>query len=123
MSYRFKPGQQVTYNGPSTGGLHPGIEVEICRQGSTSDYYIVKVVGTYTTATYMVKDVDLANTYNPYAYDGYMGLDEQLPFGYNEDVVKKRIEQGECAACGKKREMSMFGLLDCSCSPPLPARW
>ena len=123
MSYRFKPGQQVIYNGTTTSGLYPGIEVEVVRQGSTNDYYIVKVVGTYTTATYMVKDAELGNQYNPYAYDGYMGLDEQLPFGYNEDVVKKRIEQGECAACGKKREMSIHGLLDCSCSPPSQARW
>lgn len=131
MSYRFKIGQQVTYNGPSQGGmLTSGDEVEIVRLGSDTTYYIVKLVGTFTTQTWIVKDSDLGNTNSyqlPIGLDyadalSYTGIDSDASVGY-DDLIEKRKANGECTACGKKRPMSMFGLEDCSCTPQPQARW
>lgn len=125
MSYRFNIGTQVTYRGPSQGGhLGTGNLVEIVRLGSDPSYYIVKRANSIITDTWIVKDTDLEPTYSlPYQYYIYDGVDNSASSSYTDDLKVKRKANGECESCGKKREMSMFGLSDCSCSPPPPARW
>lgn len=125
MSYRFNVGDVIKYRGPSQGGiLAPGDDVEVLRLGADPSYYIVKLAGSFTTHTWMVKDADLEPTYSlPYQYSIYdTPVDSAATSSYDE-LIEKRKANGECTACGKKREMSMFGLSDCSCSPPPPARW
>lgn len=124
-AYRFNIGTQVTYRGPSQSShLGTGNLVEIVRLGSDPSYYIVKRANSIITDTWIVKDTDLEPTYSlPYQYSIYDGVDNSASSSYTDDLKVKRKANGECESCGKKREMSMFGLSDCSCSPPLPARW
>lgn len=134
-NYRFNIGDIVRYRGPSRGGvLAPGDEVEIVRQGSDPSYYIIKIFGSFTNNTWSAADDELepskSRTYDP-VYNYYVGDYPQLPLGldsspvpdYLESTKKERKERGECVTCGKRLEMSFHGLLDCSCTPQLPARW
>lgn len=134
MSYRFKVGDVIKYRGPSKGGiLAPGDDVEIVRCGADPSYYIVKLAGSFTTHTWMVKDTDLeapqklpwSHTYS--MFDDHVAYSDtpvdSAPTSSYDELIEKRKANGECTACGKKREMSFHGLLDCSCSPPPPARW
>ena len=135
LKYRFNVGDVARYKGPSRGGvLAPGDEVEIVRQGSDPSYYIIKLFGSFTNNTWSAADDEL-ETIKGYdaAYKYYVGdYPAQLPLGldsssvpdYLENIKKERKERGECQNCGKKREMSIHGLLPCSsCEQPLPVRW
>lgn len=123
MSSRFKAGDVVYYTGPTVGTLNPHTLVEVVGPAIGTDVWSVRVTGYYNTTTYTVKESYLSAG-DPYVGD-YYPVDNYLPYGHNDtdELRKKRKENGECEKCGKKREVSVFGLLDCSCSPSLPQRW
>lgn len=133
-AYRFNIGTQVTYRGPSQSGhLGTGNLVEIVRLGSDPSYYIVKRANSIITDTWIVKDTDLEDTRKlPWSHT-YTMFDDHVAYGDTpvdnspntsyDDLIEKRKANGECTACGKRLEMSFHGLLDCLCTPQLPARW
>lgn len=134
MNYAFNVGDTATYHGPPLGGiLAPADVVEIVRQAGDPSYYVVKIFGSFAAYTFMVQANYLKSHVhgNVSQYTGdydISGLDSQLPLGYSnstsEETKQKRKEAGECETCGRKRDVSIHGLLPCSsCEQPLPARW
>lgn len=118
MSGAFKVGDLVTYLGPSQGGILAPLDVvEVVSFNPLSDLYQLKIPHN-STYTFFAPERDL-RSYQLTLYRGGdysdFTLDSASDTGYH---AKERKEAGECVRCGKKRDMSIHGLLDCKfCAP------
>lgn len=100
--------------------LAPGDAVEVIEDLNPG--YRIKLSSPWHGAIFTCADADLYQFELP----GFDALDTTNSSSYDVSSSEKlaRKAGGRCETCGKKLEMSVWGLLPCSrCQPPAPAKW